>query len=489
MTNANQERDQSSDHPATLLSANSKVASVSNQQGQSTNTSQIELLNHKLVFDSLAGLIVRNADYSLNSVNEKLADLLEFSSDELMTNPALLTPYFCVETRRHSVIQSAIDLEGIGRGEVCFLTKSGKSKWFSQSTVILKNKRGQLDKYHIVLIDISKQKYNEQELNDRQAALDLTTSVSVTDDKGIITYVNDKFCSISKYNKEKLIGRNHNIVSSGFHEKGFIKDLWDNIKSGVTWNGEIKNKSSDGEYYWLDTTIIPFIDSNGKPFQYMAISVDITEKVLAKEKLVKAKDLAIQATNAKDEFLANMSHEIRTPMNAIIGFTELMLSTKTDPEQKEYLDSIQLAGRNLLVIINDILDYAKIDSGEITISDDPFFVNKAFMKSKKTLTSLAQKKGLELQFHEDVNLKNEVLGDEIRLIQVLINLVGNAIKFTEKGRVDVFNSLVNETNEYYEVKFIVKDTGIGIAQINCQKYLQDSDKRKNIQKRILEELV
>ncbi|OUR72149.1 hypothetical protein A9Q78_07520 [Methylophaga sp. 41_12_T18] len=458
MTNANQERDQSSDHPATLLSANSKVASVSNQQGQSTNTSQIELLNHKLVFDSLAGLIVRNADYSLNSVNEKLADLLEFSSDELMTNPALLTPYFCVETRRHSVIQSAIDLEGIGRGEVCFLTKSGKSKWFSQSTVILKNKRGQLDKYHIVLIDISKQKYNEQELNDRQAALDLTTSVSVTDDKGIITYVNDKFCALTLFSKEELLGKNHRILNSGQHPSSFWLEMYQTTNSGQPWRKNVCNKAKDGSLYWLDTTVVAYRNSFGDIERYVAIRKDITTQKIFEENLKQVvheqtKELrasaevahqarleAEAANQSKSNFLANMSHELRTPMHSILSFSEFGIkqSNKRPLEEKgiekinRFFSNINESGQRLLRLLNDLLDLSKLEAGKMTYD---FRQQDLTVCLERIMTEFSTKLlEKELQIKVESKAENTLAYyDHDKLSQVIANLISNAVKFTDNG--------------------------------------------------------
>ena len=181
------------------------------------------------------------------------------------------------------------------------------------------------------------------------------------------------------------------------------------------------------------------------------------------EKTINEKDLAVEATNAKDEFLANMSHEIRTPMNAIVGFTELMQSTQIDNEQKEYLESIQVASRNLLSVINSILDFAKISSGEIALSKEKFHINKVFIQIQKTLKTSAEHKGLSLYFYNDPTIEQEIIGDEGRLIQILINLVSNAIKFTENGKVEVYNRLESESTDFYEIRFSVVDTGIGIA--------------------------
>jgi signal transduction histidine kinase/CheY-like chemotaxis protein len=214
----------------------------------------------------------------------------------------------------------------------------------------------------------------------------------------------------------------------------------------------------------METFAGPYKLTNGE-IAHLAITNDITQRINAEKELKIRKDL-IEASSrlAKDDFLANMSHEIRTPMNAILGFTELIDTTDTSEEQQEYLDLIKTASRNLLTIVNDILDFSKIESGEITFNEIPFCINDTLSKTKKMMSTLASDKGLKLQFYTDTDIKHEILGDEVRLNQVLINLISNAIKFTEKGKIEVFTSLLNETDSSYNLEFSIKDTGIGIPE-------------------------
>ncbi|THF47924.1 response regulator [Flavobacterium supellecticarium] len=179
--------------------------------------------------------------------------------------------------------------------------------------------------------------------------------------------------------------------------------------------------------------------------------------------LAAQKKIADRAVLAKDSFLANMSHEIRTPLNAIIGFTDLLAQTKLDTVQHDYIDSVQIAGENLLLIINDILDLSKIESGNLTIESEPFNLKKT-LKQVYKLLKVKVSNDIEFNLFLDADMPEHVIGDQGRLNQILVNLVGNALKFTEEGDVTVSVKMLEETEDYYSLKFSVKDTGIGIPE-------------------------
>ncbi|MCI9843499.1 ATP-binding protein [Flavobacterium pectinovorum] len=175
------------------------------------------------------------------------------------------------------------------------------------------------------------------------------------------------------------------------------------------------------------------------------------------------KKIAERAVLVKDSFLANMSHEIRTPLNAIIGFTDLLAQTKLDNIQRDYIDSVQIAGENLLLIINDILDLSKIESGNLTIDEHPFNLKKT-LKHVYNLLKVKVHKDVEFNLFLDAELPENVIGDQGRLNQILVNLAGNALKFTEDGEVTISVKKVSETTDNYSLRFSVKDTGIGIQE-------------------------
>lgn len=175
------------------------------------------------------------------------------------------------------------------------------------------------------------------------------------------------------------------------------------------------------------------------------------------------KKIAERAVLAKDSFLANMSHEIRTPLNAIIGFTDLLAQTKLDTVQQDYIGSVQVAGENLLLIVNDILDLSKIESGNLVIEAQPFNLKKT-LKHIYKLLKVKVPKDIEFNLFLDADMPDNVIGDQGRLNQILVNLTGNALKFTEEGEVTVSVKLVDETEDHYALRFSVKDTGIGIPE-------------------------
>ena len=423
-------------------------------------------------------------------------------------------------------------------------------------------------------------------LDNQKFALDQHAIVSITDTRGTILYANDKFCEISGYAREELLGQNHRMVKSAVHPPAFFAELWETIRRGEVWHGEVCNRAKDGHLYWVSATIAPLLGADGRPEQYIAIRTDITARKVAEQRvgeqlhlmeemleaiplpvyikdregrylrlnrafeaffhvrredyvgrtlhdllppedarvhaerdealfshpgtqtyeasvhsrdggrhdaiyrkatltrpdgsvfgllgaiiditerkageaaLKEAKESAESANRAKSQFLANMSHEIRTPMNGIIGMTDLALDTALDDEQREYLGIVRSSADALLALINDILDFSKIEAGKLLIETIPFDLHQVTRETLKPLAVRALEKKLELICDIAADVPQHVLGDPGRLRQVLVNLVGNAIKFTAQGEIAV----ELRRSDDGLIHLAVRDTGIGIPR-------------------------
>jgi len=236
--------------------------------------------------------------------------------------------------------------------------------------------------------------------------------------------------------------------------------------------GETFTPNLRGKAVYLVGSAAVLYNSEGEVYGAIESIRDITERKLAEEDLKSAKERAESATRAKSEFLANMSHEIRTPMNAVIGMTGLLLETDLKPEQRDYLETIRNSGNALMAVINDILDFSKIDGGKLELEKQPFDLRNCIEISMDLVAAKAAEKGLELIYFLEDDVPQILVGDETRLRQILINLLGNAVKFTETGDVVLSVSSSAARDGAVELHFAVKDTGIGISLENMSKLFQ-----------------
>src|SRR5262245_42841290 len=286
--------------------------------------------------------------------------------------------------------------------------------------------------------------------------------VVVTDMANTILFVNDAFVRTYGYSAGELIGGNIDIVRSGNNPRPVIDRILPSTLAGG-WSGEVLNRRRGGEEFpvFLSTSVVR--NEKNEPIALIGVAIDITARKQQERQLVEAREAAEAAARTKSQFLAAMSHEIRTPMNGVIGMTELLLNTPLTPDQRDFVETIHLSGESLLTIINDILDFSKIDSGKIELELSPFKVREAIEEVLKLLTTKAVEKGLELVYRVESKVPAYVEGDETRFKQVLINLVGNAIKFTHRGQVTVHVVCRNMTQDRnFELVCEVRDTGIGI---------------------------
>ncbi|MFY9154287.1 MAG: PAS domain S-box protein [Prolixibacteraceae bacterium] len=342
-----------------------------------------------------------------------------------------------------------------------FYDKHGCQHWLSTSKIPLLDENGKTTGLVGIGMDITKQKQDQEEIQKLSQGIEQSPAVVIiTDTEGKIEYVNPRFTESTGYTREEAIGNSPQMLKSGLIPDEVYKELWETISSGKVWNGELLNKMKDGTFYWEAATITGIINEKGTITNYIGVMENITDRKKMQSELIEAKEKAEESDRLKSAFLANMSHEIRTPLNSIIGFSELLADPDFDEEQKsEFIRAIINNGNSLLVIISDIMDFSMLEAKQIKIRTEKISSNRLLADLKKDFNPMIEEKGLNLQIHHpEIASDITIETDLYRLKQIFTNLIGNAIKFTEKGYIEIGYELKSSFIEFH-----VKDTGIGIA--------------------------
>ena len=306
--------------------------------------------------------------------------------------------------------------------------------------------------------DISDRKQAEQELLLAAHAFDANEAIFVSDRDGTILRVNKAFCRITGYEEADVLGHNPKMLSSGEHPREFYKALWKELLSEGRWSGEIINQRKNGELLPEFLSISSVKDGGGEITHFVAHFIDLSEQKRTERSLQQARNEAERASQAKTSFLAAMSHEIRTPLNAIINMNQLLLESELNDEQKKYVATADEAGQTLMALVNNVLDFSRIEAGQLSINNDWFNATVTLSSIIHLFEHSASQKHLKLTYDHQVDEHIQHWSDPLRFRQIALNLIGNAIKFTEKGEVKVTLSVLKPTG----LILSVADTGIGI---------------------------
>jgi PAS domain S-box-containing protein len=307
-----------------------------------------------------------------------------------------------------------------------------------------------------------------QEIGDLKTALDEHAIVAITDPRGLITYVNDKFCDISGYSRAELLGQDHRLVNSGFHPKEYFRELWSTIGRGRVWKGEIRNRAKDGSHYWVATTIVPFLASDGKPHQYVVIRTDITAQKRVEEEVRQLNDelgRRVQDRTARLEasireieaFSYSVSHDLRAPIRHIDGFLSLLQKSagpKLAENERHYLRQTMDASRQMGALIDDLLAFSRMGRTELRRSR----VDAAVLLEEVIRELEPEINGRSIRWHKGP--LPPVQADPRMLHQVFVNLLANAIKYTRPRKLaEIEIGALASGPE--EVVVFVRDNGVG----------------------------
>lgn len=402
-------------------------------------------------------------------VNKAVEKILGYHQDELLGNHYSL---IITQEYRDKVVEfynkQLQELIPSTYYEFKVYAKNGEKVWIGQSVnLIIRN--GQIVSTSAVARDITERKSSEEIIRQseekyRRIIEDMQLGIMEVDEEGKAVRVYDRFCEMTGFEEADFLGKDPSDVIADPETKRVILSKTEDRKKGKSSVYEVKCIKKNGDPLWLMVSGAPRFDDSGKFVGSMGVHLDITQQKMLQEELEKAKGVAEESSKAKEIFLANMSHEIRTPLNAVLGMTHLLLATETTKEQEEYLEAIRSSSDILLNIISGILDLSKIEAGKLDFHESVFDLYALLKSLEATFSHRLNAKGVKVSLHWSSVLSRKVIGDKLFISQIILNILGNAAKFTKKGSIDISVDLLSENSEYTFTVFKIKDTGIGIQK-------------------------
>jgi PAS domain S-box-containing protein len=412
-----------------------------------------------LVKDIHGEILFANKSY-LEFSDRKHKDLVG-TSDYDFVAPELAKKYRANDA---IVIESAQTLSGFGKHQ----TNDGQTLMMEHRRIPVCDDAGQVIAIQFLCWDVTQQQDTENALaNERflfNSLLEVfPDAIYFKDHDSRLTRLSKSFAQKFDRKPSEIIGLTDADLFAPEHANNALADEQRILETGQPINSKLEYEVyPDQKPTWASTTKVRLEDNSGNVMGTFGISRDVTELMESRKQLQDALARADDANRAKSEFVANMSHEIRTPMNGIIGMAKLLSETSLNDTQFEYVEMIQQASGSLMGLLNDILDFSKIEAGKLELDHIPFNLSDSVGKTTQSLSTKASEKGLELACRVSPNLPERLVGDPRRLRQVIVNLVGNAIKFTDMGEIVVEVEMQEQTGDLVKLHFSVRDTGIGI---------------------------
>jgi len=445
--------------------------SIESEKKMSANAQQNEAQNNAILTASLDALITINQEGDVVNYNQVAENVFGWSYEEVFGKN--LAEFIIPKHKRnahHAGMKKFLitkDSPVINqRLQLTAQHKQGHSFPIEINIAPIETEQG--ISFTAFIRDISARLEAEMELRLAAQTFDSSEAMFISNADGEIIRINHAFTVITGYDKDDILGKNPSLLSSGRHSAEYYKKMWATLISKGEWSGEIYNKRKNGEIYPEYLNISAVNDESGALTHYIAHFMDITEQKNTEEKLRQARRDAEKSNESKSLFLASMSHEIRTPMNAVLGILDLLTDTQLTDKQLSLITTARDSGELLMTIINDILDFTKMDIDTQVLQLSDFDIHLLLNNCIALLRHLATKKGLTLTIEQSPDLPQFVKGDPDRLQQILINLINNAIKFTEFGSVKlvVSHEISKLDTEQIVLNFKVTDTGIGIHKDN-----------------------
>ncbi|MBN2615624.1 MAG: PAS domain S-box protein [Bacteroidales bacterium] len=415
----------------------------------------------RLFFEQdLTGNFVSSTDGKLLNCNPAYLKIMGFKTKKEALNYDLTNLYCDKHTREHIVSKLKKNKKIVNFKYEMFRLDGSKINLVA-NIFGMYNQQNELEQIHGYMYDITEHNKAQNKIRQLSKAMEQSpAAIIITDKAGRIEYVNAKFTEFTGYTEEDVAGRTPAVLKSGHTSPAEYELLWQTIRKGRQWTGEFYNKRKDGTTYWESAMISPLRNSKGTITHFLAIKEDITERKKMEKELVLAKEKAEESDRLKTAFLNTMSHELRTPLNAIIGFSGLIDEQTSTKDLLTYIEYINHSGDHLLKIIESVFQFSnieagieKIDRSEIRISELFSYLESLFIKEQNLRN--------KMHIHFSINKIQESLtiqSDPDKISQILTNLLTNALKYTERGSIELGCKTENET----DIVFYVKDTGIGI---------------------------